>query len=328
MNSDESCALFEENYISTSPLVLVPGRAADFPIHVLRDEEFVLYARSGEHFTARRRDELRELGVEEIFIPRIQEPLYREYLSGVLGTALLDESAPVEERARLLHDTSMRIVQDAFESRLPQSPALRDSFQRVREFIAQAIEFLGRGPSLGALARLISHDYRTFSHCVHVFLYSSALLQTYGLARDELVQAGIGALLHDIGKAAIDRDILCKKGALTLRERRVVETHPAQGAALCAGLPLSTTARACILLHHEKLDGSGYPHGMSQDAVPLAVRAVTIADAYDAMTTNRPYCRAMNPFQALRIMRDEMFGEIDIALFLRFVKVLSGAAIV
>ncbi len=321
----EHDAMFEDRYFAVSPLMLFPGKRGDFNVHLLQEGEFVLYTRGGERFTDRHRQRLIEGGVCEVFIHSEQEQVYRDYLERHLGTVLEDDAAPLEDRARILHDTSVDIVRTAFAERLPQSLARQKNYQRIVDFVQEAMRFLTTRESFRAFAQMVSHDYRTYSHSVHVFLYSAAILQSYEPDEETLVQAGVGAMLHDIGKTLISHDILNKTGALTLAERRIIETHPLKGVSLVAALPLSQTACNCILFHHEKLDGSGYPTGLTGADVPLPVRAVTIADIYDAMTTNRPYCRAMNPFHVLRIMRDEMFHELDMEMFKRFVTILSGA---
>lgn len=318
----------EERYFPVSPLMLFPGRRGDFNVYLQQDGEFVLYAKSGERFDEVHRRRLKENGVPEVYIQCEQERCYRDYVEDNLGTVLACDESSLEERARILHDTSVDIVRTAFEQRLPQALAQQQNFQRIVGFVQEAMQFLSSRESFRTVAKLISHDYRTYSHCVHVFLYSAAILQTYEKDTETLLQAGIGAMLHDIGKTLISHDILSKTGALTLTERRIINTHPVKGVSLIAALPLSQTACNCVLLHHEKLDGSGYPSGIAGDNIPLPVRAVTIADVYDAMTTRRPYCSAMNPFQVLRIMRDEMFHEIDMDMFKRFVTILSGAQVV
>ena len=102
---------------------------------------------------------------------------------------------------------------------------------------------------------------------------------------------------------------------------------PALGARLCRPLALSRLALECILLHHEKLNGLGYPRGLSGDAIPVHARAVSLADVYDALTSRRVYADAVPPFEALRIMRHEMAGSFDLELYKRFVMLLGGAAL-
>jgi len=322
---DSTAVQLEQSYFSISPLMLVPGRQGRFDVHLFRDNEFVLFAKADVRYTEAHREALCQAGIEELFISRMHEPLYREYAESNLGSVLLDEAADVNKRARLLHEASLAIVREAFDRRLPEGILKQENYLRVVEIVQDTVREFTAGTPFKTLAQFISHDYRTFSHCVHVFLYSSALLHSYNLDEETLVQAGIGAILHDIGKSVIPGDVLLKPGALTNSERSMMETHPLQGMKLCREFPLSQTARDCIMLHHEKLDGSGYPMALTAEHIPLSVRAVTIADVYDAMTTNRSYCKAMNPFQALRIMRDDMFGELDLEMFKRFVRLLSGA---
>ncbi|MBU1002021.1 MAG: HD domain-containing protein [Proteobacteria bacterium] len=318
-------AQLQESYISISPLMLVPGKRGRFDVHLLQGNGFVLYTKADEHFTSAHRSRLCEGGVCEVYIQKEQEIFYKEYVEDNLGLVLLDDNASLIDRARLLHEASLGIVQEAFERRLPEHIVRQKDFQRVVLAVQQTVRLLAEGQSFKALAQFISHDYRTFSHCVHVFLYSSALLQAYKLDEETMIQAGVGAMLHDIGKTVIPSEILLKPGALSNQERSIIQTHADHGIMLCNHFPLGQVTMDCILHHHEKLDGSGYPMGLTKELISLPVRAVTIADIYDAMTTNRSYCKAMNPFQVLRIMRDEMFGELDIEMFKNFVKVLSGA---
>jgi putative nucleotidyltransferase with HDIG domain len=178
------------------------------------------------------------------------------------------------------------------------------------------------------MAPLISHDYLTFSHSVHVFIFATALLQTYNLEEDSLIQAGMGAILHDIGKTKIRKSILNKPGKLTKEEMEEIKTHPLKGVALCSKLPLSGETMNCILFHHERMDGKGYPSGVKGSELPQPVRAVSLADVYDALTSDRPYGPAKPPFEALTMMREKMDGQLDPKMFKRFVLVLSGADIV
>ncbi len=94
---------------------------------------------------------------------------------------------------------------------------------------------------------------------------------------------------------------------------------------MCAHLPMTQNTINCILFHHEKLDGTGYPAGLKGDTIPLPVRIISMADIYDALTTARPYAEAMPPYEALTLIRHEMREEVDMNIFKRFVAVLSGA---
>ncbi len=214
-----------------------------------------------------------------------------------------------------------------FERKLPRS-LKRATFDRILALVTEGISFLTLENSLKTVASLVAHDYHTYSHSLHVFVYSQAILQSYGFDEESLVQFGLGAMLHDIGKTFVNPDILAKPGTLTPDERIEVNRHPVFGVGACTLMPLSQDAINCILFHHEKLDGSGYPCGLAGGEIPLPVRAITIADIYDALTSNRPYAPAMNAFQVLRLMMNEMREQIDLDIFKRFVMILSGANVV
>jgi HD-GYP domain-containing protein (c-di-GMP phosphodiesterase class II) len=136
----------------------------------------------------------------------------------------------------------------------------------------------------------------------------------------------MGALLHDIGKTLIPKGILLKPDRLTEEEFAEVKKHPLSGVTFCTNASLSQEAYNIILYHHEKLDGSGYPSRLRGDRIPDYVRAVTIADIYDALISNRAYADAMKPFEALRLMQEEFLKteQIDSDLFKRFVSILAG----
>jgi HD-GYP domain-containing protein (c-di-GMP phosphodiesterase class II) len=163
---------------------------------------------------------------------------------------------------------------------------------------------------------------------VHVFVYTTALLHDMKADEATQLQAGIGALLHDIGKTRISKDILNKPGPLTPEERSVINTHPVLGLALCQDVSLTREAAHCILLHHERMDGGGYPGRLTCELIPPHVRALALADVYDALTTNRVYAPAMPPFSALRLIREEMDGAFDMDVYKRLVMILSGANMV
>lgn len=98
-----------------------------------------------------------------------------------------------------------------------------------------------------------------------------------------------GALLHDIGKMAIPQRILQKKGAPSLKEWEVIRSHPLVGYQILAGVELAQAARDIILYHHERWDGKGYPYGLAGTVIPLEARICAVVDAFDAMTSDRPY---------------------------------------
>ncbi len=153
-------------------------------------------------------------------------------------------------------------------------------------------------------------------------------MQTYEIKEEDVIQCGLGAILHDLGKLAIPKHVLNKRGPLSKDERALINTHPLRGVAMLAKVPLTQDAVHCVLFHHERHDGAGYPSGLAGADTPLPVKAIKVCDVYAALTAERPYAPARKPFEALSIMRDEMNGHFDQRVLKRLVVILSGAAMV
>jgi len=316
-----------ERYFTVSPLLLVPRTKAGFKVFLKNESGYVLYANGADGFTEEHQRRLFNNGVKEVHILGQERTDYVNYVEQNLGQVLNDDRFALRDRSEILYNVSITALEEAFEQKLPSALGPKQH-QRIIGLVRTCIGFLGKNGSLENLAKLIHHDYNTYSHCMNVFLLSTATLQTHGLDEEKLQRWGAGSILHDLGKTRIPRNILRKPGKLDPEEREIIETHPVQGAALCARLSLSQEALNTILFHHEKMDGSGYPSGMNGPDIPFPVRVVTVADIYDALTTDRPYAKKRTPFEALTLMREEMGDQLDMEAFKRLVQVLSGARIV
>ena len=133
----------------------------------------------------------------------------------------------------------------------------------------------------------------------------------------------MGALLHDIGKIGIADSILQKPGRLNEEENRLIKEHPSIGRKILEGVQDLQPYLGVVELHHENWDGTGYPHGLRREEAPLAARIVKIADAYDAMTSDRPYRPGMSDAEAIRRLEAASGTEFDFAIVKAFVA--SGA---
>lgn len=316
-----------EQYFAISPLMIFPQAFGRFRVYIRQAGRFVLYAAENEQFTPRHRQKLHDAGVDEVYIRGEQRPDFNNYIEKHLPNILTDISIPVPERAKVLYTTAEAVVQDVFETKLPRGIGKRE-YTRITSLVEKSLAFLASNESLRCMAALLSHDYSVHTHSMQVFVYTTAILLSMKVDQYTLVQAGIGALLHDIGKTRIPTEILSKPGPLTPEERVTINTHPTKGVALCQDVALTPTATQGILMHHERMDGSGYPGGLAGELIPVHVRALCVADVYDALTTTRSYAPAMPPFQALRLMREEMSGHFDMGVFKQLVLILSDANLV
>jgi putative nucleotidyltransferase with HDIG domain len=142
-------------------------------------------------------------------------------------------------------------------------------------------------------------DGDTYRHSLEVAATATALGRRLGLDRTELVEVELGALLHDVGKLRLPRELLAKPGGLTTDERRLIRLHPDWGAEMVARIPGLEAVALIVRLHHERPDGLGYPYGLTHERIPLATRVVSVCDAYGAMTKRRPYSAPLDVDEAL-----------------------------
>jgi putative two-component system response regulator len=149
-------------------------------------------------------------------------------------------------------------------------------------------------------------DPYTEGHCDRLSKYSVALGEKLDLSQDVRVALRRGGLIHDIGKLAVPDHILLKPGPLTPEERKIMERHTVIGEGICAPLRSFRHVLPIIRHHHEKQDGSGYPDGLKGEQVPLTARILQITDIYDALTTDRPYRKALPQEKAFAVLREEV----------------------
>lgn len=192
----------------------------------------------------------------------------------------------------------------------------------AQEMVTEIADSVMRNPgALIGLARLKTKDDYTYMHSVAVCALMIALARQLGLSDEQTREAGLAGLLHDIGKMMVDADILNKPGKLTDAEFVSVKEHPAAGyKMLMESKDVSQVALDVCLHHHEKIDGTGYPHRLKGDEISLFARMGAVCDVYDAITSNRPYKQGWCPAESLRKMAEWSKGHFDEKVFQAFVK--------
>jgi putative nucleotidyltransferase with HDIG domain len=141
--------------------------------------------------------------------------------------------------------------------------------------------------------------------------YATGIAKAMRCANEQLKTVARGALLHDIGKIAIPDAILTKSGPLTTAERALMETHVRHGYDILRGIAFLEGAAEIVLTHHERFDGTGYPQGLLAEAIPIGARIFSVADTLDAMTSDRPYRRAMTLAVARKEISDQSGAQFD-----------------
>ncbi|MFI1280345.1 HD-GYP domain-containing protein [Streptomyces sp. NPDC020858] len=164
-------------------------------------------------------------------------------------------------------------------------------------------------------------DRYTRGHSERVGQASAMIARELGMAEDRMEVVRIAGILHDVGKLGVPTRLLRKDGPLTPEERRIIELHPEYGHEMVRGIGFLGEARSAILHHHERVDGSGYPYGLTGEQIPVLARVVAVADAFDAMTSTRSYSRARPVPTALAELERCAGAQFDPAM----VRALTGA---
>ena len=166
--------------------------------------------------------------------------------------------------------------------------------------------------SLDRLVEAVSgHDDYTGGHSCRVADYVSGLARLMGMTATEIALARRAALVHDIGKIAVPDRVLKKRGPLTEDETKLMKLHPVVGAGMLSRIAGMEALVPIVLHHHERWDGEGYPRGVSGVDIPIQSRMIFVADAYDAMTSRRPYGPTLTPNEALAELRASAGRQFD-----------------
>ncbi len=213
-------------------------------------------------------------------------------------------------RARLEHKKNVQKLETVAHKK---SAALRAVSQDLKEHDDIILEVLGKA--------LDARGDETLSHSKRVQGYAVRLSQQFGSHSRALTDLSRGALLHDIGKIAISDAILLKSGTLDPEEQIIMRRHPIVGSQILQGIRFLDQAAKVVLYHHERYDGWGYPMGLKGDEIPFEARLFSVVDTYDAMTSDRPYRKALSPELARREIASKAGTQFDPSVVQEFLKV-------
>lgn len=222
-----------------------------------------------------------------------------------------------EAASRAINASKKAVASMFNDVRMGKAISMEDAMPVVEELTASVMRNEG---ALISLVRLKTQDDYTYMHSVAVCALMVALAKQLNLSEAQTKQAGLAGLMHDIGKAAVSNEILNKPGALTDDEFAEVKLHPERGHALLLQANVTDEATLDVCLHHhEKVDGSGYPHKLSGEQISLLAKMGAVCDVYDAVTSNRPYKAGWEPGMSLQRMA-QWTGHFDDVVFKAFVK--------
>jgi putative nucleotidyltransferase with HDIG domain len=259
---------------------------------------------------------LRDRKIDMIYVESAAKDQYREYLKKVaFSETTTDPAVKVGAVAEVIRS----VLQDSFESgdaeRIVQSTRV---LSKVTSKMVQDEDFTTKH-----LMRVLHHDYGTFTHSANVALYAGMLASEMGYSSEDLEQIVMGGLLHDLGKLEIEEKILCKPDKLDDTELRVMRRHPLLGfIKLAQRKDLTFGQLMMVYQHHERIDGAGYPVGIDQNEIHPWAKLCSVVDVYEALTSNRPYRKALPTETVLSILKHGAGKAFDPDLVSCWIKII------
>lgn len=296
---------------------VIPGTPLQYDVYLYVAGKPVLFRRRGDAVTSDRMKALFQHGGEKFLVPIDQRELYRNSLIEIVH----NPDSSTEMKGKFIKESAFLHVNDLFTKK-DVGHVVTEAESLVEEMVSFLSSDIEAVTSLMGLSR---HDYYTYNHCVDVAVYSIVLARRiFGEDKNILMAAGLGGLLHDIGKRDIDWNVINKKGALTPEEWETIKKHPTLGRECLANVgSVPEDSRRVVFEHHENYDGTGYPSGLKGDEISNLARVVSIADVFDALTTDRSYHKAVTPKDAMNAMYGMQPGKFDPAIFKSFNKNFS-----
>ena len=296
-------------YISTR--VIKPGMILEQTIADRADR--VLIAR-GTVLDEYHIDSMKKMGITGVYIRTgVIEEKHEENEPVITAQVQQQiDKVKIEDRARvhLSESVKKRVaegVQYLYQD--TESTGFVDMTRSITDDLMKAIED-NEAIAVDISALKVSDEY-TFKHSVDVATMSMIVSRQYGLPDEQIYEIGISGLLHDIGKSKIPNEILNKAGKLTDEEFALIKQHSLLGYQILKDKPeLSNAIKLGVLQHHEKINGSGYPMGATEDKIHIFAKIIAVADIYDALVTERPYKKAFTPRDAVEMIM-AMTGELD-----------------
>lgn len=300
----------DSDFIPISVATLLPSSTVGLDLFQIDADsgKFVLYR--GADFPLAPNDlaRLHQRGISKLYIAREACQRYQKYLRQIASLPADDRRVSIRARVSAMDE----VVRDVLTQAL--------STENDQQVVAMAMQLgtivtktvTNSAFATADLLQVLHHDYTTFTHSANVAFYAAILAMKLGYSTNEIERIATGGLLHDIGKVAIKKSILCKPGRLDDEEYREIKKHPLIGFKRLALREELTFGQLMIVYqHHERLDGKGYPVGIEADEIHPWGKLCAVVDVYEALTSHRPYRQAMTKDKALEILHRDSGKAFD-----------------
>lgn len=283
-----------------------------------RAVEMKLICPKGQAFKPNWWEHFNKAGVKSVCVRNEDVAVLLEAMKGRAQNLVSDSKAPPEEKAAVIKEMASMTVRVMFSASERDQKNTEAACGLARQTVDM---FLQQEGVLGNVSKVLVASRTLYDHSINVCLMSMVLGRRLGIEQSRVRSLGMGALLHDVGMAQISPEILNKPDDLTPEERQEMQRHPRLGHQLLSlAKEMPYDALNVVLNHHERIDGKGYPTGLSGNNIPTLARLVRVVDTYDAMTSPRAYREAMPPTEAALTLVNEVGTNLDHDLTVEFIK--------
>jgi HD-GYP domain-containing protein (c-di-GMP phosphodiesterase class II) len=283
---------------------LKDNSVTDFDLFLNVNDHVILYAGPGYKWVKAELESLLGLGHQNFLIRQDELRLAKMYQQ-LSQVAEIQHDQPPAQRIKSIEEVGCQFTKCLYEGEI--TPACVTKATEIASAIQHCV---GEDRTcIKELTGLADHDYYTYYHSIRVATYAVAIAIEMGLSNEDSVnEVALGGIFHDVGKREVGLNIVNKTGALTESEWQVMREHPQYGFNNIHRSILSYVPREIILHHHEKLDGSGYPHGLDKNDLLAEVQITTVADIFDALTSTRSYQNKRSRYEALDFIKHHLVG--------------------
>lgn len=310
----------DDTYLPISGPTVQIDTVKPFDIYYKADGTMQMYAASGGEVSSNAREES-DNALDTLYIQKKDFHHYQLYIEDVLPSLLKNSAVEVSVKTETCYTAVINIARQLFQN--PDTQTIK----RYKQAVTNTVNFLfEQENALRMMINLTNFDFSVFNHSVNVGIFSIGLAkELLNEAEHNFSELGAAFFLHDIGKTAIPLEILNKKGPLSNVDWKLMKRHPEEGLRILEEHDsLTNEARIVVSQHHERHNGSGYPKGLFGDRIHVYGKICSIADCFDGLTSKRPYRKEYSTFNALKIMKHEMFKDFDPEYFHKFITLLSA----
>lgn len=300
---------------------LLDNSQTDFDLFASVGSHLILYSGNGYLWERSELENLVRNGYDSMWIHPSQANLAMVY-EKMARIPSIDKNLPPEKRIIDIQEIGGTFTKYLYEGDLTQS-----CIHTAEKLSDSLVNCIKEDPScIKEITGLAHHDLYTYLHSIRVSAYATAIAIKMGITDDQHLRLiALGGIFHDVGKASVPLTVINKQGPLLEAEWALMRSHPTAGFERTKDSLLHHVTREIILHHHERLNGSGYPHGLDQSTILPEVQIATLADIFDALTSSRAYQNKRTRYEALDFIKNRLLrSDVGVDVYKGLIECLAG----